>query len=87
MNNGSSSADDVAHGGVGHVVVDVILQGGLRLLLGGFQYGGIEAADPAFGFVDGAAVDEALRQGVAVEAGDYPDEVISRDSFEIEGLP
>jgi hypothetical protein len=42
----------------------------LRLGLGILQDGGIKARGPAFGFVSGAAINEALRQRLGIDAAD-----------------
>ena len=70
FNDGFSTADDIAYSGVGEVVGDVVVESGLGLGLSVLQNNGIKAGDPAFGFVDGAAVGEVGGQLFGVEAAD-----------------
>lgn len=70
FDDGFAAADDVAHRRIRHLVLDVVLQFLLSLGLGVLQDGRIEARRPAFGFVDGAAGDEALRQLFGIDAAD-----------------
>ena len=70
LDDGLGPADDITYCGVLHLGLDVGLQFLLRLGLGVFQQLRVETGRPAFGFVDGAAGDEALRQLFGVDAAD-----------------
>jgi hypothetical protein len=70
LDDGLTAADDVAHRGIGQMVLDVGFQLLLRLGLGILQDAGVKARGPAFAVVDGAASDEALRQLLGIDATD-----------------
>jgi hypothetical protein len=71
LDDGLVAAQDVAHRGVGVVLRDVVLERRLHLGLGRLQGGGIHPGHPAFGGVDGGAVQGGLCDGLEIDSGDY----------------